>query len=65
MQRHLPALEPAEADAGAGGLALAAAARLLAHAGADAAADAHPHLTRSGIVFELVEAHLDSQLLPY
>ena len=64
MQRHLPALEPAEADAGAGGLALAAAAGLLAHAGADAAADAHAHLARSGIVLELVEAHLGSLLPP-
>src|SRR6185295_6793717 len=64
MQRHLAALEPAEANAGASGLALAAAPAHLAHAGADAAADAQARFARSGIVFQLVEAHLGLPLPP-
>src|SRR6185312_12210421 len=57
MQRHLAALEALDAHAGARGLALAAAASGLAHAGANAAADAHAILARAGIVGDLVEFH--------
>ena len=48
MQRHLAAFEALDAHAGARGLALAAAAAGLAHARADAAADAHALLARAG-----------------
>ena len=49
MQRHLAAFEALDAHAGARGLALAAAAAGLAHAGADAAADAHAFLRAPGL----------------
>src|SRR6185437_15051929 len=57
VQRHLAALEPLDAHAGTRGLALAAAAAGLAHAGADAAADAHAILARARIVGDLVQFH--------
>src|SRR6476659_7418544 len=57
MQRHLAAFEALDTHAGACGLALAAAAAGLAHARADAAADAHALLARAGIVGDLVEFH--------
>jgi hypothetical protein len=57
VQRHLAALEAFDAHAGARGLALAAAATGLAHAGADAAADAHALLARPGAIGELMKLH--------
>src|SRR5216684_7654840 len=57
MQRHLAALEALDAHAGTRGLALAAATAGLAHAGADAAADAGALLARAGTIGELVQLH--------
>src|SRR6185312_5205140 len=60
VQRHLAAFEALDAHAGTRGLALAAATAGLAHAGADAAANAHALLARAGIVGDLVEFHCSS-----
>src|SRR6201989_1446584 len=60
MHRHLAAFETLDAHARTRGLALAAAAGLLALAGADATADPHALLARTGIVGDFAELHRPS-----
>src|SRR4029078_3806027 len=55
VQGHLAALETLDTHAGARGLDLAAATTRLAHAGADAAPDAHALLARARPIRDLIE----------
>src|SRR5215472_7617268 len=57
MERHLAALEALNSHTGPRSLALAAASAGLAHARADATADAHALLARTRLVGDLVEFH--------